>query len=352
MTTASDARRSWPTLALCLAMLAAPPAMAQMGRQAQMQQAQQNTMNYVNWMQSQQAAAYVETAEDAAAAQIAANIQAARNAKIKRDVNRDWWSSVVVSTDTGAWNVELNAESEKDAMVAAMEKCEGVCYPVLSFANACIAPAYSGQGGMYFSPGEDKPRAAAAAVQACTAAGGKDCQSPPKQAYCTGWKYAYKAVDRFLHRADLTARGDIAPAKYQPFPGAAEFIAKPLEKRGRSTATALTPGVSGAPKISLAQPWTAIAAGSDRNAYAIHLGLNERDARDTALSRCGSQDCKVMVAFTAGQCAAVVRFGEGDGPRTTYGAVAKTTDEAADIAVNQCLEADLPKCPMAFKYCM
>lgn len=349
MTTASEQRRYWSRLAGTLLMLAAVPAMAQMGRQAQMQQHQRNTADYVNWVQGQETGSYIQSAEDAAGAQIRANIQAAENAKIKRDVNRDWWGFVVVDTGNGAWSVELNADTKDQAMIAAMKKCEGVCYPVLSFANSCMAPAYSAQGGMYFSPGEDAAAATVAAVNVCTAAGGTDCQSPPKQAFCTGWKYAYKAVDRFLNRASFTARGKVAEPKYEPFGGAAEFIAKPLDKRGTSTGVANT-GV--APKGSMAQPWTAIAAGADRKAYSLHMGVNERDARDTAMKKCGSADCKVVAAFTMGQCAAVVRFGRDDGPRSTYGAVAKKADEAVDVVVGQCLDADLPTCPIAFKNCM
>ncbi|HEO8481875.1 DUF4189 domain-containing protein [Stenotrophomonas maltophilia] len=58
---------------------------------------------------------------------------------------------------------------------------------------------------------------------------------------------------------------------------------------------------------NIAQSWKAIAAGSALKAYAIHLGLNDRDARDAAASQCGAGDCKVVAAFTLGQCAAVVR---------------------------------------------
>ncbi|HEL5401490.1 TPA: DUF4189 domain-containing protein [Stenotrophomonas maltophilia] len=58
---------------------------------------------------------------------------------------------------------------------------------------------------------------------------------------------------------------------------------------------------------NIAQSRSAIAAGSAPKAYAIHLKLNERDARDTAVSQCGAGDCKVVAAFTLGQCAAVVR---------------------------------------------
>jgi hypothetical protein len=58
---------------------------------------------------------------------------------------------------------------------------------------------------------------------------------------------------------------------------------------------------------NMAQSWSAIAAGSAPKAYAIHMGLNGRDARDTAVSQCGAGDCKVVAAFTLGQCAAVVR---------------------------------------------
>jgi len=36
---------------------------------------------------------------------------------------------------------------------------------------------------------------------------------------------------------------------------------------------------------NMGQSWSAIASGSAPKAYAIHMGLNERDARDTAVSQ-------------------------------------------------------------------
>lgn len=348
MITASNL--GWAGLLASMLVLVVPSAQAQMGRQAQLQQHQQNTMHYENWMQNQQSTAYINGAEVAAQNQLAANIAAAEHAKVRKDASRDWWATIVVSTESGSWNAQLNAASKEDAMRQAMEKCEGVCYPVLSLANSCVAPAYSGQGGMYFSPGEDKAKATAAALQACKTAGGKDCKSPPEQAFCNGWKYAYSPLDRFLRRVDFTAQGKIAEPQYLPFPGAAEFIAKPLERRG-TTKAAEKPANSN-PKASMAQAWTAIAGGSASKAYGIHLGLNERDASDTAIARCGQQDCKVIVAFTSGQCAAVVRFGKPDQPINSYGSVGKTVDEAREEAVMKCLDADEARCPVAFNHCM
>ncbi len=49
---------------------------------------------------------------------------------------------------------------------------------------------------------------------------------------------------------------------------------------------------------NMGQSWSAIASGSAPKAYAIHMGLNERDARDTAVSQRAAGDCKVAAAFT------------------------------------------------------
>nr|WP_306669850.1 DUF4189 domain-containing protein [Stenotrophomonas sp. SbOxS2] len=162
------------------------PAMAQNGRQAQMQQHAQNVNNYVQWQQSQQASSYVYTEEDYIADQIARNIAAARNAQLRKDAKRDWWGSLAVNTEDGSWYVHLNDETSDDALANAMKQCKGVCYPIVTFANTCVAPAYSGHGGMYLGHGASKQEAAAGAGSACVAAGGSDCKSPPEQAFCTG----------------------------------------------------------------------------------------------------------------------------------------------------------------------
>lgn len=345
--------------------LAVSPALAQNSAQAEQRRHAQAVNNYEGWMRNQAAGAYVDQAGDAVAAQLAANIRAAQNAKIRKDAIRDWWGVIVVSTDDGSWNVQLNGESQADAMVDAMKACKGTCSPILSFANSCMAPAYSRQGGLYWSPAETRELAATAAVNACGAAGGTDCQSPAKESFCSGWKYAYRAVDRFLHRVDLTARGDVAPPKLLEFPGAKDFIAKPPAKRGTSTAMrAVTPEdntdslgmwtreqqLEGMNRM--ARPWTAIATGSAGKAYAVHWGLNEQDAGDTAVSKCGGGDCKVLVAVPHGECAAAVRTGRTGGPIASFGGRGKTKEEAEEVALTACIVSGAKVCPVVFNECM
>ncbi|MBM9915351.1 MULTISPECIES: DUF4189 domain-containing protein [Stenotrophomonas] len=347
MNTASDRCLRWSSAVLLTA--AVLPAMAQNGRQAQMQQHAQNVNNYVQWQQSQQASSYVYTEEDYIADQIARNIAAARNAQLRKDAKRDWWGSLAVNTEDGSWYVHLNDETSDDALTNAMKQCKGVCYPIVTFANTCVAPAYSEHGGMYLGHGASKQEAAAGAGSACAAVGGGDCKSPPEQAFCTGWKYGYKAAERFIQRVSLNVLGKVADPKFQPFPGATEFIAKPLDKRGASTGTAK----DGRMVANMAQSWSAIAAGSAPKAYAIHMGLNERDARDTAVSQCRAGDCKVVAAFTLGQCAAVVRARSRGGDSVqTYSGVAKTLPEAEEKAVGACIDADAKACPLVFNNCM
>ncbi|MGH8039932.1 MAG: DUF4189 domain-containing protein [Stenotrophomonas sp.] len=364
MTTASKR----PFILLAALLIAASPALAQSGAQAEMQRHAQAVNNYEGWRRNQASGAYVDQAEAAAAAQIAANFRAAEKEKIRKDAVRDWWGVVVVSTDDGAWNVELNGHDQADATLAAMKKCKGVCSPVLSFANSCLAPAYSTQGGLYWSPGETRELASAAATQACSAAGGTGCQSPPKEAICSGWKYAYRAVDRFLHRADLTARGDVAPAKLIEFPGAKEYIAKPPARRGTSTAkkaiNADAPTDPMRPYAAvfaeqraegmtrMAQPWTAIAAGSGPKAYAIHWGLNQQDASDTALSKCGGGDCKVLVAVPHGECAVAIRVNLPNDRVASFGGRGATLDAAEEAALTDCIGSGAKACPIVFNECM
>ena len=355
------------TLGLGLLLMAAPTP-AQNSAQAELQRHTQAVNNYEGWMRNQAAGSYVNQAEAAAAAQIAANIRAVEKAKIRKDAVRDWWGVIVVSTDDGSWNVELNAHDTSEATLDAMKACKGTCSPVLSFANSCMAPAYSSQGGLFWSAGETRELAAVGATQACTVAGGTDCQSPPKEAFCSGWKYAYKAVDRFLHRADLTARGDVAPPKLSYFPGAKEYIAKPPARRGTSTAIKAVKtdmptdpmrpyaGVMVEQRAEgmnrMAQPWTAIATGTAGNAYAVHWGLNEQDASDTALSKCGGGDCRILVAVPHGECAAAIRVGKAGDRITSFGGRGKTKDAAEEAALTDCITSGAKVCPIVFSECM
>lgn len=363
VTTVSKAVR----IGLAGALLALVPTLAY-GNQAQVQRQidYQNQVNYIVWHQSPVAAAYVPTAEDQINAALRAAMLARKREKIAKDATRDWWGVVVVSTEDGSWNVKLNAEDKTIPMMDAMDECKGVCSPILTFANSCVAPSYSEQGGMYWDQGETRGKAREAANAACTAAGGSNCNSPKEQAMCTGWKYAYSGLERFSNRMNHTAKGDIASAKFEYFPGAQDYIAKPLERRGTSTAKIdldkkyhgsddegkqrLEQRAQGV--MRMAEPWTAIAAGSGPKAYAIHWGLNQTDATDTAISKCGGGDCKVLVAVPYGQCMTAIRLHKADGRVDSFGGKGATQAEAEEIAMTQCISSGAATCPVVFNECM
>lgn len=338
------------TLAVCTAALAMAGgiAHAQNGRQAQMQ-AHAQQMNFLGWQQSQQAATYI-SAEEAAAQQQAAAAAAAANRRVRDDAKRDWWGAVVVNTADGSWNVNLNEHSPDIATRSAMGKCNGTCWPVATFANTCVAPAYSQQGGMYFDTGESKRKAAEAALAACQAGGGAQCRSAEEQTFCTGWKFAYSALDRLNYRMELIAINRVAKPKLDFFPGGAEFIAKPPAARG--TGTRMAPGEGQSSSMNIAQPWSAIAVERGGEAFAMHMGVTERDAKDTAISKCGKQGCETAVAWTMGECAAIVRTKDSKGGWKTYSAKAGTKPAAEDAVVTQCVESEEAVCPVLFNECM
>lgn len=58
-----------------------------------------------------------------------------------------------------------------------MQERSGTCEPVLKFANTCLAPACSEQGGLFWNNGYPKGHAGADAVKECTASGGTASQS-------------------------------------------------------------------------------------------------------------------------------------------------------------------------------
>lgn len=311
-------------------------------------QAHAAQMNYLGWQQSQQAASYI-SAEEAAAQQAAAAAARAAAQRVRDDAKRDWWGGVVVNTDDGSWNVRLNMHSHDAALHTALGDCKGTCWPVLTFANSCVAPAYSQQGGLYFNHGESKGKARDAAIASCQAAGGAGCDSPEEQSFCTGWKFAYSAVDRLSYRLELIAINRVAKPKLEFFPGAAEFIAKPLEARGTSTAMP-TDDLQGA-RGKVARFWTAVAVEREGDAIGMHLGVNETDASDTALSKCGQRTCELVFAWPAGECGAMVQLRGKDRRTVTYSARAATADEAEEAAVMQCVENGEPMCPVMFKQC-
>ncbi|MBD9367324.1 DUF4189 domain-containing protein [Xanthomonas sp. XNM01] len=344
MNTVSKAALAVAAAALLLAGGSAP---AQNGAQARMQ-AHAAQMNFLGWQQSQQAANYI-SAEEAAAQQAAAAAARAAAQRVRDDAKRDWWGGVVVNTDDGSWNVRLNMHSHEEALRLALEECKGTCWPVLSFANSCVAPAYSQQGGMYFNNGESKDKARDAALATCTTAGGEQCHSPAEQSFCTGWKFAYSAIDRLSYRLELIAINRVAKPKLDFFPGAAEFVAKPPAARGTSTAMP-TNAVHG-DRGKVARFWTAVAVEREGDAIGMHLGVNETDASDTARSKCGQRSCEVVLAWPAGECGALVQLRGADRRTVTYTATGKTADEAEETAVTECIENGEKICPVMFKQC-
>ncbi|MGH8039935.1 MAG: DUF4189 domain-containing protein [Pseudomonas sp.] len=319
------------------------------------------------WQQSPGNASYLSQMEDAAATAIAAAARAANKEKIRQDTTRDWWGVIVVSTQDGVWNASLNAKTTNDATVDAMTRCKGTCTPVLSFANSCMAPAYSSEGGMYWSPGESREKAAAGAVAVCTAKGGTGCESPPKEAFCSGWKYAYSGRERFSHRLLLEAKGDVAPPKLVEFPGAKEYVAKPLGRRGAATAMAtvklknedgstrdwtdeeLSPQAEGMTR--LAKQWIAIATSARSNAFDARTAPSEQDAKENALSNCGA-DCSILVTASHGQCFVVIRAPQPGGRFASFAGLGSTSAEAEEVALSDCIGSNERACPIVLSECL
>lgn len=274
---------------------------------------------------------------------------------------------MVVSTHDGAWNASLTAKTSNEATIDAMTRCKGTCTPVLSFANTCVAPAYSSEGGMYWSTGESREKANDAAIAVCNAQGGTDCESRLKEASCSGWKYAYSRLDRFSHRLLLEARGEVAKPKLIEFPGAKEYVAKPLGRRGTATAMArvklrnedgssrewageeLNAQAEGMTR--LARPWIAIATSPRANGFESKAAPSELDAKETALSQCGP-DCSILVAAPHGECLAVVRVPQPDGSFASFGGRGGTTDAAEEAALTSCIGSKAKRCPVVFKQCL
>lgn len=309
------------------------------------------------WQQSPGNASYLSQMEDAAATAIAAAARAADKKRIREDATRDWWGVVVVSTQDGAWNAALNAKTGNDAAVDALSRCKGTCTPVLSFANSCIAPAYSSEGGMYWSPGDSREKANAAAVATCSAQGGTGCQSPPEEAFCSGWKYAYSGRERFSHRLLMDATGSVASPKLVEFPGAKEYIARPLGRRGaaiamsRANQTGEEPGDGAEAKPQLAKPWFAIATSKGTNAFAAKVAPSEQVAKETAVSACG-EDCSVLVAATQGECLAVIRAPQPGGRMASFGGRGDSAAAAEQAALSACTGAKAGTCPIVLSQCL
>jgi hypothetical protein len=309
------------------------------------------------WQQSPGNASYLSQMEDAAATAIAAAARAADRKRIREDATRDWWGVVVVSTQDGAWNAALNAKTGNDAAVDALSRCKGTCTPVLSFANSCVAPAYSSEGGMYWSPGDSREKANATAVAACSAQGGTGCESPPEEAFCSGWKYAYSGRERFSHRLVMDATGSVASPKLVEFPGAKDYIARPLGQRGAAIAMSRAsqkgdgPGDETEAKPQLAKPWFAIAASKSTDAFAAKVAPSEQVAKETAVSACG-EDCSVLVAATQGECLAVIRAPQPGGRVASFGGRGYSTAEAEQAALSACKASKAEPCPIVLSQCL
>ncbi|MCD9032066.1 DUF4189 domain-containing protein [Luteimonas sp. Y-2-2-4F] len=313
------------------------------------QQAHTAEMNRLGWLQSQQAAQYV-SAEEAAAQQAAAEAASRRDARVRRDQQRDWWGVVTVNTADGSWNIALNGADQGAMMRQAMRGCDGTCWPVVAFANTCMAPAYSAQGGMFWAGGESKEEAYEAASRKCSAAGGRDCATEDGQAACTGWKYAYSRMERLNERLNLVAIGRNGRPAVEFYPGAEEYVAKPPESRGESTAIDF--GENGPGGIRMAQPWTAIAVPRGGGmGVGMHLGVSRQDAVDTAVQKCGEPNCELLLAFTSGQCAAAV-IAPAAGGSKAFGAVNARKEVAAQEATATCTANGETQCLAVFNDCM
>lgn len=191
--------------------------------------------------------------------------------------------------------------------------------------------------------------------------------SPPEEVFCSGWKYAYSGRERFSHRLLLEASGEVAGPRFVEFPGAKEYIAKPLARRGAVTAMERVKpkNEEGAPSYGsdeelgaeeermtrVAKPWVAIATSSSTDAFAAKVAPSELDARETAVSTCGA-DCTVLVAAPYGECLAVIRAPLPGGRIGSFGGRGATTSEAEGIALSACKGAKASACPVVLSQCM
>ncbi|MCD9006968.1 DUF4189 domain-containing protein [Luteimonas sp. XNQY3] len=301
-----------------------------------------------HWEQQGRNAGYV-SAEQAAARQAAAEAVAQRDAGVRHDQSRDWWGAIAVDVDDGSWSVRINGQGDDATMRAALAQCDGTCWPVATFANTCVAPAYGAAGGLFFGDGDTPARAAGAASARCEAAGQGACRAEVEQAACTGWKYAYSRVERLQERLNLVALGRVAKPRFEFFADAEDFIATPLQARGSGVAAAVPEGMRGAVKV--AQAWIAVAARrSDAREFAMRIGPTRDAAQASAVRECGAADCEPLLALTSGQCAAVA-LAPVAGVGRAYHAVAASQADAEEQAVLACIEDGRDNCPTVFRHC-
>jgi hypothetical protein len=320
------------------------PGQAQIRQQQQMQNA-----HYWHTYYSQQSVPQLSAAEVQAQREYAEAV--ARNrARVRNDKRRDWWVSVVVDTATGAWISAPNERSEESARLRAMQRCEGVCWPVVAYANTCMAPAYGDKGGMYWADGRSKQAAHEAALVKCGVEEGGACNADVGEAICSGWKYAYSLVERMD-----TWGGTVADPKVEFSPGAEEFIAKPLQARGESTAIAVDDRKamqSDRALGKLASAWTAVAVRQGGGAVGMHLGVNKQDASDTALEKCGASGCEVMLAYTFGQCGAIVAAPENEESVHYFSAQGEDKVATEESAMLACIKSGNAVCQTRMASCM
>lgn len=329
-------------LLLAPALSTAQPMAQQMQRQAQFQQ--QNHYWHQYYQNQQQASASELAAQREAAARLAA-----QDAAVRADAERDWWGAVAVDVDSGQWFTQLHAHDEAQAQRAVMEACTGNCFPVLSFANTCIAPAYSGQGGMFLADGGSKKAAGEAAVAACRAAGGEGCSAETGQSYCTGWKHAYSMLERFNYRTSLVVLSRVKAPRLAWFPGSATFLAAPPGQRGAGERQAL--GTDGARPVGMARASFAFASSADGEATGLQMAPTAKVAADAALKECGKADCTLVLEWGAGACATVVRGYTPGRPAFHFGAEADTEAASEEAAVLECMDSDYDRCPVMLRKC-
>lgn len=128
------------------------------------------------------------------------------------------------------------------------------------------------------------------------------------------------------YRLGRESRGWVASSKLIWFPGGKEYIATLLEQRGASTTMSRVqiknedgPGRDwsgeelderAAGMNRIAKPWIAIAtSGSD--AFSMHSGPSERDAKDTAVKTRAKSGCTILVAALHGKYVADIGVPRG-----------------------------------------
>lgn len=273
---------------------------------AQAQHSNPNTQ-YMHWINAQQNAAAYEAYKEERR-QRREELLNTPSAPIdmnairpREDDGSDSWGVILLDAKSDGW-LTTSEESSPDAgMAVLIDRCKGVCWPLVTFANTCMAPAASSAGATFWGSGDTPELAAKMAVGKCESANQGKCVGQPEQHLCSGYKYRVHPADQ-----KFTAGVASASAKVEYFPGAEEFLAAVPAQRG--TVSSLGGGDTKGQKevrSRLARGWSVVAVQQGGKAMEIATGLTPELAGADALRRCGGV-CKPLVTFGGGSCMSLV----------------------------------------------